>query len=792
VEPTPKLQDLFGDAPYRMLIKEIEGFAIFHIDPTGHIVSWNAGAERVFGYREAEVTGQPFALIFTPEDRRDGAPEQELKRAASVGSTNDVRWHLRQDNTRFYANGVTTALRDEAGVLRGFAKVARDDTARKLAEEALQESEERYRIVAETASDAIITIDEESTILYVNSAAEKIFGHPTREMLGQHLTILMPELLRHVHRAGISRYIETGQRHIGWEAIELPGLHQDGREVPLEVSFGEFLRDGQHLFTGIIRDITKRKLTEKALRESEERWRFMAESMPQKIFTATAKGDVNYFNRQWIEFTGLAFEQIIDWGWTQFIHPDDVEENVRRWQHSVDTGTPFQIEHRFRRADGEYRWHLSRAHAMRDPAGDVLMWIGSNTDIDDMKRAEMERTRLLEREQAARAEAVAANNLKDEFLATLSHELRTPLTAIIGWSNMLLAGGMKEADAARALETIHRNARAQNQLIDDLLDVSRIVTGKLRLDVQPVELSVVIIAAVEVMRPSAEAKSIRLQMVLDPSVCLVSGDANRLQQVIWNLISNAIKFTPKGGRVQVRLERVNSHVEITIADTGAGINPEFLPHVFDRFRQADSAITRTHGGLGLGLSIVRQLVELHGGTVRAESEGEGNGATFIVSLPFIATRRDSPLMERVHPATNCGNMSFDCPPQLIGLRVLIVDDEDDTRDLLRAVMERCGCEATSVGSVAEALATLQQTNPDVLISDIGMPEEDGYSFIRKVRALPAERGGNTPAIALTAYARSEDRIRALMAGFQMHVPKPIEPIELAAVVASLSRRNGHR
>lgn len=401
----------------------------------------------------------------------------------------------------------------------------------------------------------------------------------------------------------------------------------------------------------------------------------------------------------------------------------------------------------------------------------------------EQKRAEEERTRLL-------AEAEAANRTKDEFLATMSHELRTPMTAILGWAHLLRTSKFNEDDLARALETVERNARAQTKLIDDLLDISRIITGKLRLDVRLIDLTTVIEAAVDATRPTAEAKGIRLQTLIDPQAGPVSGDTDRLQQVIWNLLTNAIKFTPKGGRVQVRVERINSYVEINVSDTGQGISAEFLPHVFDRFRQADGTTTRAHGGLGLGLSIVRQLVELHGGTVTAESNGAGQGSSFTVQLPLMVTRREVFKPERRHPTAG-GSLSLDCHPSLSDLRILIVDDEADTRELLRTMLEQCGSEVTTAASVAEALAAFQQSKPDVLISDIGMPEEDGYVLIGKVRALEAGLGERVPAIALTAYARVEDRVRALTAGFHVHVPKPIEPVELLAVVASLTGRTGN-
>jgi len=396
------------------------------------------------------------------------------------------------------------------------------------------------------------------------------------------------------------------------------------------------------------------------------------------------------------------------------------------------------------------------------------------------------------REQQARQAAEHANKIKDEFLATISHELRTPLNAILGWTSLLRTGMAPEA-SARAIETVERNARAQAQLIDDLLDISRIISGKLRLDVTNVDLERLIHAAVETTRPAAEAKSIRLQVLIDPNAGPVSGDAGRLQQVFWNLLNNAVKFTPKSGRVQIRLERVNSHVEFTVSDTGNGIAPEFLPYVFDRFRQADQATTRAEGGLGLGLSIVRQIVEMHGGTVSVESEGEGKGSTFSVLLPRLAAvpRHRNIEEERKHPKVSDDEfVSIDCAPELDGLRVLVVDDEADARDLLQEVLEMCGSEVVTTSTAAEALETLRNGKFDVLVSDIGMPNEDGYTLIEKVRLLSDAEGGRTPAIALTAYARVEDRIRALKAGFQAHLPKPVEPVELAAVVASLASGSG--
>ncbi len=393
------------------------------------------------------------------------------------------------------------------------------------------------------------------------------------------------------------------------------------------------------------------------------------------------------------------------------------------------------------------------------------------------------------------AELQQANRLKDEFLATVSHELRTPLNAILGWAKMLRTSRLSADVSSRALETIERNARAQAQIIEDILDVSRIITGKLRLDVQTVEISSVIEDAVEAIRPASDAKAIRLQTMLDSEAGPVLGDPDRLQQVMWNLLSNAVKFTPKGGRIQISLKSVNSHIEITVSDTGEGINPDFLPYVFDRFRQADSTLTRSHGGLGLGLAIVRHLVELHGGTVSVYSGGRGTGATFKVELPVSITRDMSSIRigaERVSKAIGHRGFALTPPASLDGLSILIVDDDADARDLLTTMLGELGASVTTASSAAEAVSALQVVKPDILVSDIEMPEEDGYSLIRRIRAGEVETNGWFPAIALTAHARTEDRLLALSAGFQSHVVKPVEPAELAAVISSLTRRTGRQ
>ncbi|HJQ22421.1 MAG TPA: ATP-binding protein [Blastocatellia bacterium] len=409
--------------------------------------------------------------------------------------------------------------------------------------------------------------------------------------------------------------------------------------------------------------------------------------------------------------------------------------------------------------------------------------------ISSRRRAEKEREQLLQREQAARAEAESANRLKDEFLATVSHELRTPLNAILGWASLLSRRLPDEQTTRHAAMVIERNARSQAQIIEDILDVSRIITGKLHIDAWPVELTPIIQAAIDAVSPAAAAKAIVITRALDRDAGVVFGDPNRLQQIAWNLLSNALKFTPEGGKVEVRLERAGAHVELRVSDSGIGIDPQFLPYVFDRFRQADSSTTREHGGLGLGLAIVRHLVELHGGTVAARSDGQGRGAVFIVRLPLVEAREataraaaDS-LAHTDHAAASAAASTT----ELRGLRVLVVDDDADTREVLCMVLSQHGAQVHAAGSSMEALGAFREWLPDVLMSDLGMPGEDGFALIEKVRGLAPEEGGDVPAVALTAYARDEDSRRARAAGYQVHIPKPVDPTRLVSAVAGLAR-----
>jgi signal transduction histidine kinase/CheY-like chemotaxis protein len=477
--------------------------------------------------------------------------------------------------------------------------------------------------------------------------------------------------------------------------------------------------------------------------------------------------------------------QELGFGWTENVHLEDLDGCMQAYTTCFDTREPCRMEYRLRRHDGSWRWVINTAVPLLEgPAQSFSGYIGSCIDITEFKQAAVDRETLLQSERAARTEAERLGRLKDEFLATLSHELRTPLSAILGWATLLRRLPPGSEDHTKGLETIERNSRVQAQIIGDLLDMSGIISGKVQLEVQWVSLSDVINAAIDAVRPSADAKRLRLRPTLDTKLTPIRGDPNRLQQVLWNLLTNAVKFTPPDGRIDIVLERVNSHVEIAVEDSGIGIKPEFLAFVFDRFRQADASTTRKHGGLGLGLSIVKHLVELHGGTVRVESPGEGQGTTFIVAFPVSVLRTEGSERHERLSVDEPDLFSLELP-SLAGVTALVVDDEADSRTLVGRLIEERGGRAILASGAAQALDILARERVSVIVSDVGMPDRDGYVLIRQVRKANLLGRGRVPAIALTAYARAEDRQRALLAGYQMHLAKPIEPSELIAGIASL-------
>jgi PAS domain S-box-containing protein len=608
-------------------------------------------------------------------------------------------------------------------------------------------------------------------------------------------------------------------KHVGEQDAELRRANQDIWAERIE---RERMADERQ------EGLAERRRIEAQLRESEARFNLVVSSAPAMIWISDPDNVCNFFNKSWLDHTGRTatfMAQSAENGWAEEIHPEDAGGCLEIYHQALDERREFTMEYRLRRHDGQYRWVLSNGAPLLDSAGAANAdgsdgdekvfagYIGYCLDIHDRKeherRVENERDELLSREKVLRGEAEDVNRLKDEFLATVSHELRAPLNAIHGWVKLLRDGRLNADETARALEIIERGARAQNRIISDLLDVSRIITDKLRLNARPIQPAAVVESAVESLRHAAEAKEIDVELILDDQAPLVSGDSDRLRQIVWNLLSNAIKFTPDRGHVQVKLERVGEHVEITVSDTGVGIAPEFLPFVFDRFRQGDGSSTRRQGGLGLGLAIVRHLTEMHGGNVCAKSPGPDQGATFVVNLPIV-----TPAIDETHDTTDEAGgahtsytsyaphtgLDLESPDvmdqalELGGLRVLAVDNDSDARDLIKTILTQYGAIVETASSTCQALALFERPEewqPELLISDIEMPEADGYQLIRKLREMESRRGSKrAPAIALTAYARTEDRLRSLSAGFHMHVTKPVEPVELLTIVASLTGRLG--
>ena len=514
----------------------------------------------------------------------------------------------------------------------------------------------------------------------------------------------------------------------------------------------------------------------------------IVESSDDIIVSKTLEGVITSWNPAAERIMGYGADEAIGKNIKLIIPPerwgeeDDVLARIRRGE-KVD-----HFETIRRTKDGRLLNVSLTVSPVKDAEGHVIGASKVARDITERKRLEQERDRLLVAEREARQEAEQASRLKDEFLAMVSHELRNPLNAITGWSSLMNSGRINDEQTARATQTILRNAHWLNQMIGDLLDVSRIVSGRMRLDLRLMELASVLESAIEVVRPIAVSKGIRLEVSLEREAASMAGDPDRLQQVFTNLLSNSVKFTPNGGRIQVMLRRIDAHAEIAVRDNGIGIDPEVMPFIFERFRQGDASIARKHGGLGLGLAIARHLVELHGGIVTARSDGIGMGAEFIVEVPIRDTKEARTREEVEHNGAATASGSASVMPSLKGLRVLVVDDEADTRDVVTAILEKAGAQPAGVASAAAAIELIPHWRPQVLVSDIGMPEEDGYTLIRKVRALGKECGGEIPAVALTAFARTNDRLKVLSSGYQMHVPKPVEPMELVTVIASLVKR----
>ncbi|BBD60552.1 multi-sensor hybrid histidine kinase [Nostoc sp. HK-01] len=656
-----------------------------------------------------------------------------------------------------------------------FATLVDDFSYCKQAEDTLRQSEERLRIAQQAANAGVWDWDITTNQVTWSIEYYRLYGLDPANTQASYqnwlLSIIEPD------RDRTDQAARQALAHRTDLNAEFRILHPTQGERWLTAIGQTFYDDNNQpiRMTGIALDITERKLSEAALLESEKRYRYLAESIPQLVWTADTKGVLIDVNQRWCSFTGLTLTQAQTEGWQAVVHPDDAPRLGENWAVAQQDGTYYQAEGRMRRADGMYRWHLHQAVPLKNERGQVIKWFGTATDIEDQKQLEQQRIQLLQQEQAAREQAETTNRIKDEFLAVLSHELRTPLNPILGWAQLLQSQKLDPAKTREALKTIERNAKLQAQLIEDLLDVSRILQGNLSLNVSPVDLTLVIKGAVETVRLAAQAKSITIKTILTSNVGQVAGDSTRLQQVVWNLLSNALKFTQLGGLVEVRLECFDSVAQITVSDNGKGISPEFLPFIFDYFRQADSATTRKFGGLGLGLAIVRHLIELHGGTVQAQSLGEGLGAIFTVRLPLMPVQSQiNQHSQQVKPVLN-----------LNGIKVLVVDDDFDNCEFVTFVLEQEGANVVMASSAKEALTVLSHFPADILLSDIGMPQVDGYMLMQQVKNLPPAQGGNIKAIALSAYAGEINEKQAINAGFHRHISKPVEPEELITAIVEL-------
>ena len=808
------------DLTLRHLARVVESSddAIVSKDLNSTVISWNRAAERMFGYTSEEMIGRSIRLII-PRDRQSEEDDVLAKIRAGQSITHYETVRQRKDGTLIPISLTVSPIYDENGAIIGASKIARDITERKRAEDVTR----RLAAVVMSSDDAIVTKDLTGTITSWNPAAERMFGYTEQEAIGQSVRMLIPED-RQNEEDMVLADIRAGRMIDHYETVR---RRKDGTSISVSLTVSPIRNEAGTIIgaSKIARDVTEQARLRATVQENAANTEKLSEVgavvastldqdvVLQKVTDAAteltrAEFGAFFYNVRDSDSGGDAYTPYAVSGapkeaFADFPHPratalfgptfrgeapvrlDDVTQDARFGQNPPFHGMPV----------GHLPVRSYLAVPVKGTAGKVLgglffghSKVGRFTEQHERLVIGIAAWASLALENARLyVEARDANRMKDEFLAVLSHELRTPLNAIVGYARLLRGGVVSGEKAERGLETLERNATWLTQIVEDVLDVSRIVTGKIRLDVQPVELPLIVDNAVATIQPAADAKLVRVQTIMDPRVGPVAGDPDRLQQVLWNLLANAVKFTPKGGRVQVRLARVNSHVEIEISDTGAGIAPDFLPFVFERFRQGDGSTTRKTGGLGLGLAIVRHIVELHGGTVHADSAGVGEGATFRVRLPLMivhpernAVRREHPRTERREPLTELGDLT--------GIRVLAIDDEADALMLLRVVLETAGADVSTLPSALKALVYIETQQPDVLIVDLGMPDMDGFELIAQVRASTNPQVRGVPAAALTAFARSEDRTKVLRCGFETHLAKPVDPAELVAAVAMLARR----
>ncbi len=733
--------------------------------------------DRIFGYDTLlpDWNYEIFLNRIHPDDRAD--VDRQFQHALTTNADIDFECRVLWDDQSIHWIWIKGSIyRNLDGKAVRMIGIIKEISDRKLLQQSLEQKAIEQEVLLDSIPAIVYYKDLAARYIAINRRGAEIIDLPIAEITGKNDYDFFPHDQAAKFERDDRQVMELGKPK---RSIEEAVTSADGKTMWL-ITYKTPYFDPQGKVAGLVGitlDISDRKLAE------IERDRFFTLSLDMLCIC----GFDGYFKR-----INPAFEKILGYTSTEilakpfldFVHPEDVATTINEVE-KLSTGAPTNyFESRYQCKDGSYRW---LAWTVFPVVEEGLMYAAAH-DITARKAAEMEREQLLESEQTARTTAEAANRMKDEFLATLSHELRTPLNAMVGWIQLLQTRKFDENTTSKALETIDRNTKALQQLIEDILDVSRIITGKIRLDFSYIALQPVVESAIETVKSAADAKNIHLEFYAAPGINPVLGDPSRLQQVLWNLLSNAVKFTPKNGRVEVRLEVHNSRVQVSVKDSGQGISPDFLPYVFERFRQEDGTTTRTYGGLGLGLAIVRHLVELHGGTVKAESEGMGKGATFIVTLPINSIKSIVKEAPTTTPVVTPEPPIF-CLPSLEDLRVLVVDDELDARELVSTVVQEYGAKVKAVATAKEALIEITQYQPHVLVSDIGMPEVDGYALIGQVRALSPEQGGKVPALALTAYARAEDRKRALLAGFQLHVPKPIDAGELAVAIARLAGRN---
>jgi PAS domain S-box-containing protein len=781
---------------YLAAIVESSEDAILSKTLEGIIQSCNDKAEQLFGYTANELIGQSIRLLIPP-DRQ--AEEEEIlarmRRGERIEHFETVR--LAKDGRPVDVSLSVSPIRDEHGRIVGVAKVARDITEQKRLARELDAQREWFRVTLASIGDAVIASDTDGHVTYMNEPAQAVTGWRARDAAGQPLARVF-QIINEKTRKAVENPAELVFRtgHIVGLANHTVLIDRNGQEHPIADSAAPIRRsDGSVIGVVLVfRDVTDERRAEEALAEQREWFETTLESIGDAVIATDVQGHVVFMNPIAEHLTGWRLTEASGQPCASVFNI--VNENSRRTVESPVTrvlaeGTVVGLANHtvLIAADGTERPIDDSGAPIRSRDGRIVGVVLVFRDISDRRRSELERRdaalerdRLLEAERAARADAERASRVKDEFVAMVSHELRTPLNAILGWAQLIVKADAGPDVVARGLGVITRNTRLQAQLISDLLDISRITSGKLRLDIEQVDVASVVKDAIETVERDADDKRIVITRDVDSSVGMIAGDGGRVQQIIWNLLSNAIKFTAEGGQVSVRVRKARADAEILVTDTGVGIRPDFLPHIFDRFQQADQAITRRVGGLGLGLSIAKHLVELHGGSITAESGGIGRGATFTIVLPssvgaHVADR--SPTDGGSHDAAQPRDL-------LAGLRILVVEDEEDTRELLDRLLRGYGADILLARSAEEALSQLSDGPVDLVVSDIGLPDIDGYDLMQRIRQFPANDGGTTPAIALTAYARTEDRTRAFRAGYQAHLAKPIEPAELVATIASFA------